>query len=134
MMTVFDGSIWVMGGQVAAYSQTGFLEDLKAGRPIQPALPPLRDVWRTSDGVSWELVTDVAGWRHSDFPMTAVFKDRIFIMVAPHHPPPKFFINHTATNYTYTPSIHDPLPIYCALHSPLHYLPPRVNKSIPPRD
>ena len=62
MMTVFDGSIWVMGGQVAAYSQTGFLEDLKAGRPIQPAPPPLRDVWRTSDGVSWELVTDEAPW------------------------------------------------------------------------
>ena len=62
MITVFDGWIWVMGGQVGAFSQTGFLEDLKAGRPIPPAPPRLRDVWRTQDGVSWKLVTDDAPW------------------------------------------------------------------------
>ena len=32
MVTVFDGSIWVMGGQAGAASQSSFLEELKAGR------------------------------------------------------------------------------------------------------
>ena len=62
MVTVFDGYIWVMGGQVGAFSQTGFLEDLKAGRPIPPAPPPLRDIWRTKDGLNWEQVMDQAPW------------------------------------------------------------------------
>ena len=62
MVTVFDGSIWVMGGQAGAAGQTNFVADLKAGKPIPPAPPPLGDVWRTKDGLSWELVTDKAPW------------------------------------------------------------------------
>ena len=62
MVTVFDGSIWVMGGQASAPAQTNFVADLKAGKPFPPAPPPLRDVWRTQDGLSWELVTDSAPW------------------------------------------------------------------------
>ena len=62
MVTVFDGSIWVMGGQASVPAQTNFVADLKAGNPIPPAPPPLRDVWRTRDGLSWELVTDSAPW------------------------------------------------------------------------
>ena len=62
MVTVFDGSIWVMGGQASVPAQTNFVADLKAGKPFPPAPPPLRDVWRTRDGLSWELVTDSAPW------------------------------------------------------------------------
>ena len=58
MVTVFDGSIWVLGGQAGAAAQTSFVADLKAGKPFPPVPPPLRDVWRTDDGQSWELVTD----------------------------------------------------------------------------
>ena len=66
----FDGKLWILGGWYESF-----------------ASPP-RDVWSSSTGESWDLVTDEAGWRHSDFPMTAVFKDRIFIMVpAPPLPP-----------------------------------------------
>ena len=52
MVTVFDGSIWVMGGQAGAAGQTNFLADLKAGKSFPPAPPPLRDVWRTDDGLT----------------------------------------------------------------------------------
>ena len=62
MVTVFDGSIWVMGGQVGAAAQTNFVADFKAGKPFPPAPPPLRDVWRTQDCLSWELVTNNAPW------------------------------------------------------------------------
>ena len=66
----FDGKLWILGGWYESF-----------------ASPP-RDVWSSSTGESWDLVTDEAGWRHSDFPMTAVFKDRIFIMVPASPPPP----------------------------------------------
>ena len=62
MVTVFDGSIWVLGGQAGAAAQTNFIADLKAGKPFPPVPPPLRDVWRTNDGVNWDRVTDNAPW------------------------------------------------------------------------
>ena len=62
MVGVFDGAIWVMGGQAGAAGQTNFVADLKAGKPFPPAPPALSDVWRTEDGVQWELVTDKAPW------------------------------------------------------------------------
>ena len=60
LVTVFDGSIWVMGGQTGAPSQSQFVEDVAAGKKSSPAPPPLRDVWRSDDGVHWRLVTDNA--------------------------------------------------------------------------
>jgi hypothetical protein len=62
LVTVFDGSIWVMGGQTGAAGQSNFVADLKAGKPFPPAPPPLCDVWRTKDGLRWELMTDDAPW------------------------------------------------------------------------
>ncbi len=62
LVTVFDGSIWVMGGQTGAAVQSNFVADLKAGKPFPPAAPPLCDVWRTKDGLRWELMTDDAPW------------------------------------------------------------------------
>ena len=62
LVTVFDGSIWVMGGQTGAAGQSNFVADLKAGKPFPPTPPPLCDVWRTKDGLRWELMTDDAPW------------------------------------------------------------------------
>jgi hypothetical protein len=62
LVTVFDDSIWVMGGQTAAPGQTEFTAALKTGKPFPPAPPLLKDVWRTSDGETWELVCDDAPW------------------------------------------------------------------------
>ena len=62
LVTVFDGSIWVMGGQTGAAGQSNFVADLKAGKAFPPAPPPLCDVWRTKDGLRWELMTDDAPW------------------------------------------------------------------------
>ena len=62
LVTVFDGSIWVMGGQTGAAGQSNFVADLKAGKPFPPAAPPLCDVWRTKDGLRWELMTDDVPW------------------------------------------------------------------------
>jgi N-acetylneuraminic acid mutarotase len=49
---VKDGAIYLLGGEV------GFL--------CQPfpgcQLPYFNDVWRTTDGATWTLVTDAAGW------------------------------------------------------------------------
>ncbi len=62
LVTVFDGSIWVMGGQAGAAGQSNFVADFKAGKPFPVAPPPLCDVWRTKDGMRWELMTDDAPW------------------------------------------------------------------------
>ncbi len=85
MVTVFDGSIWVMGGQARVAAQTNFVADLKAGKPFPPAPPPLRDVWRTRDGLRWELVTDSAPWAPRGMITGAnggvpVFHDRMWIL------------------------------------------------------
>ena len=85
LVTVFDGSIWVMGGQTGAAAQTSFVADLKAGKPFPPTPPPLRDVWRTNDGLSWERVTDDAPWAPRGMITGAnggvsVFDDRMWIL------------------------------------------------------
>jgi hypothetical protein len=41
---------------------------------------PPRDVWSSADGVTWELAVAEAPWKHSDFPMAVVFKDRLWMM------------------------------------------------------
>ena len=47
-----DGAIWLFGGEV------GFTCE-----PVDSCEPPyFNDVWRSTDGVDWEHVTDEAGW------------------------------------------------------------------------
>ena len=41
---------------------------------------PPRDVWSSTDGILWNRATKQAPWKHSDFPMTAVFRDRMWVM------------------------------------------------------
>jgi hypothetical protein len=58
----FGGQLWMMGGWFGSIER------------------PPRDVWCSSNGKNWQLVTDQAGWRHSDFPMSVVFQGRMFMM------------------------------------------------------
>jgi hypothetical protein len=51
-VAVKDGSLYVLGG-----------EDGFTCTPLPDCEPPyFNDVWRTTDGTEWELVTDAAGW------------------------------------------------------------------------
>ena len=59
---VHNGQLWILGGWFDSYS------------------PPPRDVWSSSDGRKWNLVTTEAPWKYSDLPMTANFSDRMWIM------------------------------------------------------
>lgn len=59
---VHDGYMWIFGGWYNSYES------------------PPRDVWKSSDGKKWELVTDSAPWLHSDLPMSIAFKDKMWMM------------------------------------------------------
>src|SRR5690606_23927724 len=59
---VYKNSMWIFGGW--------FKSD---------EAPP-RDVWKSTDGIHWELVTALAPWKHSDFPMVANFRNKMWIM------------------------------------------------------
>ena len=61
MVCVFDGFIYVMGGQTNAPAQTRFVDGTAAQFESEEAAE-LRDVWRTRDGAAWECVTDAAPW------------------------------------------------------------------------
>src|SRR5271157_2452943 len=55
---VYRDRLWILGGWMDSYKD------------------PPRDVWSSPDGVVWTKATQQAPWKHSDFPMTVVFKDR----------------------------------------------------------
>jgi hypothetical protein len=59
---VFQNRLWLLGGWFNSF-----------------AAPP-RDVWRSSDGKTWQCATPEAPWTHSDLPMTLVFRDRMWIL------------------------------------------------------
>lgn len=65
----FAGYIWVMGGQT---------------KPIGVQPPPEqlhRDVWRSRDGATWELVNNAAPWPHRGMiGGSAVHRDRIWLL------------------------------------------------------
>ena len=56
------GKLWLMGGWFTSFVDTP------------------RDVWSSSDGKEWTLVTNQAPWKHGDLPMTLAFKDRMWFM------------------------------------------------------
>lgn len=60
---VFKDRMWLLGGW-----------------PDRSDIPSLRDVWNSSDGRHWTLVTAEAPWFHGDLPMTLAFKNRMWIM------------------------------------------------------
>ena len=59
---VFGDKLWVFGGWFNSY-----------------AAPP-RDVWSSTDGKTWELVTKEAPWKYSDLPMSITFDKKMWLM------------------------------------------------------
>jgi len=59
---VFGGRMWVAGGWFNSQSA------------------PPRDVWSSSNGVQWDLVTTDAPWIHSDLPMNLTYQGKMWMM------------------------------------------------------
>jgi hypothetical protein len=74
---VFGGRMWLMGGWFDSYET------------------PPRDVWNSADGENWEIVTNRAPWKHSDFAMGVAFDDRMWLMGGWYN---GRLPNHSATN------------------------------------
>jgi hypothetical protein len=62
---VFDNKMWILGGWT-----------IDANQKFQR----LNDIWRSSDGVSWEKVTDSAPWPVRNLPGSVVFRNAIWIL------------------------------------------------------
>lgn len=64
LVCVFDGSIFVMGGQANSPDQKSYIKALKGenGNVDMIKRPVLTDVWRSDNGKDWKLVTDKAPW------------------------------------------------------------------------
>jgi hypothetical protein len=62
---VFRDRLWVLGG-VSRYGT--------------PTMQIWNDVWSSTDGVHWELVTPVAGWSPRHWSSAIVFDGRIFVV------------------------------------------------------
>lgn len=65
MSVVFKGKMWIMGGWY-----NGRLEGHSAGN----------QVWASSDGINWKLVTDKAGWTPRTAAAIVEFKGKIWIL------------------------------------------------------
>lgn len=63
----FKDKIWILGGTEDYFFSEG-IESLK------------NDVWASSDGENWELITEEAPWTPRAFHQAIVFKDRIYVM------------------------------------------------------
>lgn len=60
---VFDGKIWVMGGGSRA-----------------PKASPRNDIWCSSDGRNWELVTESAPWPARLWFSAVVYRDHLWVL------------------------------------------------------
>jgi hypothetical protein len=63
-VVVKDGAMWLVGGGIAKYE------------PFRV----YRDVWRSTDGEHWELVTDHAPWAGRIWSECVVYRNRIFLL------------------------------------------------------
>ncbi len=63
-VVVKDGAMWVMGGGITNYE------------PFRG----YRDVWRSTDGEHWDLVTDHAPWDGRIWSECMVYRNRIFLL------------------------------------------------------
>lgn len=66
-ITAFRGKLWVMGGYHREKNEYKFDG-------------PLNDVWNSSDGSSWTLVTKNAPWHPRCYHQTVVFHDKLWVI------------------------------------------------------
>ncbi|MDA0745740.1 MAG: cadherin-like beta sandwich domain-containing protein [bacterium] len=64
MVTAFDGKMWIVGGGISTY------------HPFRA----YNDVWCSSDGVTWEQVTENAPWPPRVWTTVTVYRDRLWLM------------------------------------------------------
>lgn len=64
LVCVFEGSIYVMGGQANSPDQKNFIKEIQGetGCVDMTRRPALTDIWRSDNGKDWTLVTDTAPW------------------------------------------------------------------------
>ncbi|HPO30404.1 MAG TPA: hypothetical protein PKX28_04120, partial [Candidatus Hydrogenedentes bacterium] len=70
-VAAFDGKIWVIGGMDPSASET-------PGSPGFAVFPP--DIWSSSDGRAWELVTPSAPWGGCFGSQAVVFNNQLWLV------------------------------------------------------
>lgn len=74
------GQMYVLGGQNFRLIPNPACPDPRAGcAPFISASDFFDDVWRSSDGINWQSLTDSAGWSGRAGLMAATFKGRLFV-------------------------------------------------------
>jgi hypothetical protein len=71
-VAVFKGALWVIGG--------GLLEPANPPEKQYVERTAMNDVWRSEDGVHWQLVTADPGFSPRMWPTSVVHKDRLYIV------------------------------------------------------
>ena len=66
---VFKDKIWVMGGLGGQPKQTEYW-----------AMPHFSDVWSSTDGTTWELITETAPWGERRSLPIIVFQNKLWLM------------------------------------------------------
>lgn len=61
---VFQGKMWILGGGI---------------KQAEATISEYNDVWNSTDGVNWDLITDSAGWKPRIHFSTIVYNDKIWI-------------------------------------------------------
>lgn len=69
---VFNDSLWLIGG--------GLMEPASPPEVQYPERTAMNDVWRSSDGYTWELVTASAPWKPRMWPSTVVYDGRLYVV------------------------------------------------------
>jgi leucine-zipper-like transcriptional regulator 1 len=67
---VFDNKMWVFGGIDGGKDFDGNYGNL----------PHRSDIWSSSDGANWELITENAPWGKRRSPSMAIFQDKIWLI------------------------------------------------------
>lgn len=74
VVTAFKNKLWLIGGLEGndAVSENGMVRYWDA--------PHMSDIWSSSDGLLWDLVTDKAPWKNRRSVSAVSFKDKLWVM------------------------------------------------------
>lgn len=78
-LVAFEGKMWLLGG-----TENYYFGDRKSLK---------NDVWRSADGVHWELVTADAGWAPRAYHQAVVLGNRIYVFGGGSYVPEYFALN-----------------------------------------